>query len=587
MRKHTDIESGRDMGRIWRVVETGQAGRPAAGKGRKGGKVSLAPASARALVEELASLNSWRRDTAFRLLIERGGPEAAKHLERGLTGLESPAALASRLSLLSLQGALDESRLLIGLRSPNPGVREAALKLTEPRLGVSTNLQAQVLQLADDADARVRFQCALALGELGREPTLSGQWLRALARIALRDNGDKWTRAAVLSSATGRERDLLATVLRDRSVANPSASAVLSDLGRLLSRSLPSTEQPALLRETLFDTTLDFDAMTALWTGFAEARPETLQPLASAAGSDTEKRLQEWFVEAKRLAGDGSVPLARRLLAAKLLASAEAPTNNPVLLECLRPIEPIELQSVAVRALTQPRNVSGVLALLAPNRWHGFAPGLRSTVLGAVLNRPEHHAALLDALESGAVPVSAVDSSRREPLKKSKIESIRQRAEKLFGTAASGDRQNAFEAARACLALQPVPRNGLEVFRRLCASCHRLDRDGVAVGPDLFDIRNQPKESILLHIVLPEQEVAPNFASYLCETKDGRTLSGLIAAETATTVTLRQAQGLEEVISRDDIAVLTASELSLMPQELEKGMTVQEMADLLAYLKGE
>jgi putative heme-binding domain-containing protein len=212
---------------------------------------------------------------------------------------------------------------------------------------------------------------------------------------------------------------------------------------------------------------------------------------------------------------------------------------------------------------------------------------LRGTVLGALLSRPEHHAALLDALDSGAVPVNTVDSGRREQLKKSKNEAIRQRAEKLFVSTATGDRQKAFEEAKACLGLKPVPANGGEVFKRLCASCHRLEREGVAVGPDLFDIRNQPKESILLHTVIPELEIAPNFVNYTCETKDGRTLSGLIAAEAPASVTLRQAQGIEETIPRNAIASLKASKLSLMPQELEKGMTLQELADLLGYLKGE
>ena len=150
-----------------------------------------------------------------------------------------------------------------------------------------------------------------------------------------------------------------------------------------------------------------------------------------------------------------------------------------------------------------------------------------------------------------------------------------------------GDRAEAFDRALACLSLKPVPAHGHEIFRKLCATCHRLEREGVAVGPDLFDVRNQPKETLLLHIVIPEREIAPNFTSYICETKDGRTVSGLIASESPASVVFRQAQGVEETIPRANIATLTASRLSLMPQELEKSMSLQEMADLLAYLKGE
>ncbi len=69
--------------------------------------------------------------------------------------------------------------------------------------------------------------------------------------------------------------------------------------------------------------------------------------------------------------------------------------------------------------------------------------------------------------------------------------------------------------------------------------------------------------------------------------KDGRTLSGLLASENVGSITLRMGQGVEENIARAQIVRLTASRLCLMPQEMEKAMAAQELADLLAYLKGE
>ena len=75
--------------------------------------------------------------------------------------------------------------------------------------------------------------------------------------------------------------------------------------------------------------------------------------------------------------------------------------------------------------------------------------------------------------------------------------------------------------------------------------------------------------------------------NYECDLKDGRSLAGLLVSETSTHITLRMALGMEENIARARIARLSATRLSLMPQELEKAMTPQEMADLLAYLKGE
>ena len=63
------------------------------------------------------------------------------------------------------------------------------------------------------------------------------------------------------------------------------------------------------------------------------------------------------------------------------------------------------------------------------------------------------------------------------------------------------------EKARAVLTLTGIAGNGRKPFATHCASCHRLDREGHNVGPDLLGIRNQPKESILLHIIHPNYEV--------------------------------------------------------------------------------
>jgi putative heme-binding domain-containing protein len=137
------------------------------------------------------------------------------------------------------------------------------------------------------------------------------------------------------------------------------------------------------------------------------------------------------------------------------------------------------------------------------------------------------------------------------------------------------------------LKLTPKPVNGKRVFANNCASCHRLEQQGVAVGPDLYSIRSQPKESILLHIVIPEKEIAPNFAQYECVTKDGRTINGIMTADSPQSVTLKQVLGIEETVPRERIERLAVSKLSLMPQGMEKVIGKQDMADLLSYLRGE
>jgi putative heme-binding domain-containing protein len=224
--------------------------------------------------------------------------------------------------------------------------------------------------------------------------------------------------------------------------------------------------------------------------------------------------------------------------------------------------------------------------LLQADRWNSATPAEREALLNALISRPQHLTGILDALERKSIPASAIASVRRGAFLKHKDPAIRERAEKLF-SAATGDRQKIFEAAKTALTLTPKPENGHRIFTQMCATCHRLNQEGSAVGPDLFDIRNQPKENILFHIIIPDAEIAPNFTAYLAETRDGRTLAGLLTSETSTSVTLRMPLAQEENILKTNLSKLTALPNSLMPTGLDAAISSQDMADLIGYLKGE
>jgi len=100
-------------------------------------------------------------------------------------------------------------------------------------------------------------------------------------------------------------------------------------------------------------------------------------------------------------------------------------------------------------------------------------------------------------------------------------------------------------------------------------------------------MRNQPKESILFHIVVPDAEVAPAFTGYLAETKDGRSFAGVLIAETSTSVLLRMPGGTDETLLRGNLTKIEALPNSLMPAGFDTVMSRQDLADLLAFLKGE
>jgi len=155
----------------------------------------------------------------------------------------------------------------------------------------------------------------------------------------------------------------------------------------------------------------------------------------------------------------------------------------------------------------------------------------------------------------------------------------------VLATTPAGSRQQVIEAFTPALNLKGDPLHGRKIYQERCISCHRLGGEGSPLGPDLVTVRNTGKEKMLVNIVDPNREVRPEFVSYLIETKDDESLIGLIANETATTVTLRQAYGKENVIQRSDIQKLQSQGQSLMPEGLEAGLTPQDLADLIEYVE--
>jgi len=126
---------------------------------------------------------------------------------------------------------------------------------------------------------------------------------------------------------------------------------------------------------------------------------------------------------------------------------------------------------------------------------------------------------------------------------------------------------------------------GKKIYQERCISCHRLGGEGYALGPDLVTVKNTGKEKMLVNILDPNREVRPEFVSYVIETKDDESSIGLVASETATAVTLRQAYGKEDVILRANIRKMQSQGQSLMPEGLEAGLTPKDLADLLEYIE--
>ena len=126
---------------------------------------------------------------------------------------------------------------------------------------------------------------------------------------------------------------------------------------------------------------------------------------------------------------------------------------------------------------------------------------------------------------------------------------------------------------------------GQAIFRQVCATCHKADGIGVEVGPNLATVASRNPEDLLIHILDPNREVAPQYVNYAVALNDGRVLSGMISDETAASVTLKRAEGAVDVLPRSRIEAIKSSGFSLMPEGLEANLKAQDLADLIAYIR--
>jgi mono/diheme cytochrome c family protein/glucose/arabinose dehydrogenase len=255
------LEAPVGLGRIWRVVHetTKRDRRPA-----------LSKASPAELVALLAHPNGWYRDTAQRLLVERG--------ERSVTGAlremtASHADWRARLhALWTLDGidAIDRETVEKSLRDRSPAIRAAAVRLAERWLGERSHpAKTAVLAMTNDPDWGVRRQLAASYGSLPREERLD-----AIASLLRRYGGDPVTVDAAISGLADQEWAMLELLLDGE--RSPGTAAVLADPVAMLAAAIARGRDAAAVarvREVAADATRPEWQRAALTRGIDAARP--------------------------------------------------------------------------------------------------------------------------------------------------------------------------------------------------------------------------------------------------------------------------------------------------------------------------
>jgi putative heme-binding domain-containing protein len=501
--------------------------------------------------------------------------------------------------LWSLNGlqSLDMPTLTGALRDPHPGVRENAVKLAENAVKVAkqqrqtyAGLATVVAAMADDDEPRVRFQVAFTLGEMGTSVETT------LAVLARRYGGDRWMRAAILSSAGDMAVELFDELIGahqsgkrpDRAPAfwtTETGSAILGELATVIgSRNRPADVDRAL--RAIAESPIGKDPgssdrlLVQLGIGLKRAGGRLAhRDSKSPAGVWLEARLSN----AKKVAGDASPGEGQRLGAIELLSAAPTPATRELYLSLIAPEQSEAIQIAAVRALSEDPDpgIGGELL----NRFRALTPEVRRVTLDALFAREGRTLALLEAASRDDISLADVEPTRRDVLLKHKNEAIRNLASQVFATSGTTERKAVVAQYQAALTLAAKTTEGQAVFEKNCANCHQLAGKGYAIGPNLASSPARDPAALLAHILDPNQYVLPNYVQYVVVDKQGRSYTGLLAAQTATSITLKKEKDEAVTILRSDVDELATTGKSLMPEGLEKNIPPQEMAHLLAYLK--
>jgi putative membrane-bound dehydrogenase-like protein len=571
IKKHLDLTSGRDRGRIYRLAPTNF--RPSAPS-------KLSQSSTEELVGWLEHTNGWTRDTASRLLYQRQDRAAAKPLETLARESKRPLGRVHALYALDGLGLLSVETLRTAVRDADPGIRRHAARLSESRLADAPELRESVFALADDADPRVRYQVAFTAGE-----SSGPRRTELLAKLAKTDPANNWMRVAIRSSLAEGSGRMLAALAGDATFRqSPAGRDWLKSLAEQIGKQQRTDDVAELIGALRGIPATETATLQSVLQGLA-AKPGSplAEKVAAATGGRADELTRELVATALKTAIDAKSGTADRLAAVQQLRLGEFPTLEPTLAQLLEPTQPAELQTAALDVLSAFRDPR--VAELLVRTWQTLSPRVRSQAADVLFSRPEWILSLLKAVAANTVAVGDVDPGRWRLLADHADPAVRQQAVAVLSQLKVGRRGEVVDAYRDSLKLAGDAARGKEHFKKVCAACHQLQGVGYATGPNLAAMKARGPEAILLNVLDPNREVNPQYLNYNVVTGDGRTLSGMIAAETATSVTLRRAENAADTVLRIDIELLKSTGMSLMPEGLEKQIDKQAMADLLAYLR--
>jgi len=484
--------------------------------------------------ELLASSDEYVRAWTVQLLLENRGFVGA--LVDALPGLAlqdpSPIVrlyLASGLQRLPVERRFEIAR---GLVSHAEDAQDPNLPLMiwygiEPLAAAAPE---QALALA--RESRIEKLSRFLYRRLGHEP----EGRRVLARL-LATESDRARRTLVLDEL----------VLAVRDLRGLNAPAGWADAYALLSRD-----------------------------GDAHVRDQALE-LAIAFGDAVAYPALADLVE------DPSATTARRERALDAIVRSGDPRAE---VELLMRLDDPPLRAAALRGLGVFPSASNAPAVL--ERYPSLPSEERRIAVATLCSRAIWARELLLAVGEGRVDRNELSAFQLRALRQLDDPEVNRLLDLHVGQVRPADASKEKEIARVRALLErdgaSEPARGREVFARTCQQCHTLFAPGGALGPELTGANRSDREYLLSNVIDPSGVVANEYRTTIARLADGRIVTGVERARSASSVTL-QTETERVTLALDDALELELSPLSTMPEGLLDALGEDEVRALFAYLQ--
>jgi putative heme-binding domain-containing protein len=289
------------------------------------------------------------------------------------------------------------------------------------------------------------------------------------------------------------------------------------------------------------------------------------------------------------LAQQGSATPEQRQLALATLVTAKDPAATRIAAAILagRGEKALPLQLAVFTALARADDPA--VAAVVLDNYPQLAPDAKAAAIELLTRRAAWSGPLLDSIAAGKIPISALNVNHVRKLVALGDSDITKRVTKVWGTVREGRdpaREQFVGQMRNLVRDTPGDaRRGILVFNKVCGQCHKIHGQGQDVGPDITSNGRASQEQLLSNVFDPSLVIGAAYQPRTIRTVDGRVVTGLLVEDNEQRVVLKLPGGKLETIAKDDVDAMKISELSLMPEGLEKQLEPQEIADLFAFLR--